>query len=90
MVEGEECDVYFDDGKIVWKKPTEETMIKRFRSQADLRQWGEGWRMGVVWVIWKILGSPEGVFEVEGGKVDGKLVLRDLAKESKDENSEKK
>jgi hypothetical protein len=98
MVEGDEWDVFFDSGKVVWKKPSEETMIKRLESQADLRQWGEGWRKGVVWFIWKILGSPEGVFEVEGGKVDGKLVLRDLAKgkrekqtaEGKDEKSEKR
>lgn len=98
MVEGDECDVYFGNGKIVWKKPSEEMMIKRFESQADLRQWGEGWRKGVVWLIWKIMGSPEGVFEVEGGKMDGKLVLRDLTKgqrekvptEGKDEKSEKK
>jgi hypothetical protein len=42
-----------------------------------------GWRKGVVWVIWKILGSPEGVFETEGGKIDGKLVLREIAEEKR-------
>ena len=82
MVEGEEWDIYIDEnGKLVWKKPSEEVLKKRFESQVDLRDWGSGWRKGVVWGIWKILGSPEGVFETERGKVDGRLVLRELGKE---------
>jgi hypothetical protein len=97
MVEGDEWDVSFENGKVVWKKPSEETLKERYENQVNLREWGVGWRKGVVWAIWKILGSPEGVFETEGGKVDGKLVLRDLEKEkggkvaSKDkEKTEKK
>ena len=82
MVEGNEWDVEFRGGKIVWKKPSEEVLTARLQSQVDLRQWGEGWRKGVLWMVWKILGSPEGVFEYEGGKKDGKLVLRDLSKSS--------
>ena len=92
MVEGDEWDVSFENGNIVWNKPSEATMRKRLESQASLRDWGEGWRKWIVWSIWKILGSPEGVFEVEGGKVDGKLVLRDLAREKsgkKEVNEEK-
>jgi len=80
MVEGDEWDVELQDGKIVWKKPDEEKMMSRLQSQVDFRQWGEGWRKGILWMVWKVLGSPEGVFEYEGGKKDGKLVLRDLSK----------
>jgi hypothetical protein len=80
MVEGDEWDIKFNEGKIVWNKPDEEKMMSRFQSQVDFRQWGEGWRKGVLWMVWKVLGSPEGVFENEGGKKDGKLVLRDLSK----------
>jgi len=80
MVEGDEWDVDFSGGKIVWNKPSEEQLTSRLQSQVDLRQWGEGWRKGILWMVWKILGSPEGVFEYEGGKKDGKLVLRDLKK----------
>jgi len=80
MVEGDEWDIDFVDGKIVWNKPSEEEMKMRMQSQVDLRQWGEGWRKGVLWMVWKVLGSPEGVFEYEGGKKDGRLVLRDLSK----------
>lgn len=83
MVEGEEWDVSFENGKITWKKPSEEVIKERYESQIDLREWGLGWRKGVVWVIWKILGSPEGVFDYEGGKLDGKLVLKELEKEKK-------
>jgi hypothetical protein len=78
MVEGNEWDVSYENGKIVWKKPSEEELKKRLESGAELREWGSGWRKGVVWSIWKMMGSPEGVFETEGGKVDGKLVLRDF------------
>jgi len=81
MIEGDEWDVSIDNGKIVWNKPSEATLKKRVESELDLRTWGTGWRKGVVWAIWKILGSPEGVFETEDGSVDGKLVLRDLQKE---------
>lgn len=84
MVEGEEWDVSFDNGKIVWNKPSEATMKKRIETELDLRSWGTGWRKGVVWAVWKMLGSPEGVFEVEEGEVDGKLVLRDLQREKRE------
>ena len=92
MVEGDEWDVDLVDGKIVWNKPSEEKMKMRMQSQVDLRQWGEGWRKGVLWMVWKVLGSPEGVFEYEGGKKDGKLWLRDLSKSTmvpKTQKSEK-
>ena len=82
MVEGDEWDISFDNGKIVWNKPSEETMKKRLQSAFELRQWGNGWRKWLVWSVWKIVGSPEGVFEVDGGEVNGKLVLRDLGKEN--------
>jgi hypothetical protein len=83
MVEGEEWDISYENGKLTWKKPSEATIKERYESQIDLREWGLGWRKVVVWTIWKMLGSPEGVFEYEGGKLDGKLVLRELAKEKK-------
>ena len=79
MVEGDEWDVSFENGKIVWNKPSEATMRKRLEKTAELRDWGTGWRKYVVWMMWKMLGSPEGVFEVQDGKVDGKLVLKELA-----------
>ena len=79
----------YEHGKITWKKPSEETLKRRYESQIDLREWGVGWRKGVVWVVWKMLGSPEGVFEYEGGKVDGKLVLRELGKEKSGGSKEK-
>jgi hypothetical protein len=84
MVKGEEWDVSYENGKITWKKPSEATIKERYKSEIELRQWGVGWRKGVVWVVWKMLGSPEGVFEYEGGKIDGKLVLRELNKEKKE------
>src|SRR5947207_9682561 len=89
MVVGDEWDVSYEHGKITWKKPSEETLKQRYESQIDLREWGVGWRKGVVWVVWKLLGSPEGVFEYEGGKIDGKLVLRELAKEKRGGSEEK-
>jgi hypothetical protein len=82
MVEGDEWDVSFENGRIVWNTPSEETMRKRLENEAKLRDWGSGWRKVVLWLVWKTMGSPEGVFEIEGGKVDGKLVLRELKKES--------
>jgi len=87
MVEGEEWDVSIDNGKIVWNKPSETTMKKRIESELDLRSWGTGWRKAVVWLVWKVVGSPEGVFETEDGTVDGKLVLRDLRKEKSERES---
>lgn len=92
MVEGDEWDVSFENGNIVWDKPSEEKMRKRLESTEELRQWGTGWRKYVAWTVWKLLGSPEGVFETEDGKVDGKLVLRQLSKGQSDkvEATEKK
>jgi hypothetical protein len=89
MVEGEELDVSLENGKVVWNKPSEATMRKRIESAVELRQWGEGWRKYITWGIWKLMGSPEGVFEVEGGKVDGKLVLRELKAERAGKKVEK-
>jgi hypothetical protein len=87
MVEGDEWDVSFENGKIVWNKPSEETVRKRIESEAQLREWGSGWRKPIVWGIWKMLGSPEGVFESENGKVDGKLVLKQLRSEGRGEKA---
>jgi len=84
MVLGEEYDVSFEGGKIVWNKPSEATLRKRIEAEQEVMDWGVGWRKGVVWGIWKVLGSPEGVFEVEGGRVDGRLVLRDLRREKRE------
>ena len=84
MVLGEEYDVSFEGGKIVWNKPSEATLRKRIEAEQEVMDWGAGWRKGVVWAIWKVLGSPEGVFEVEGGRVDGRLVLRDLRREKRE------
>jgi hypothetical protein len=80
MVKGNEWDVWYPNGKIVWVKPSAENFVERETEEAKYRQWGYGWRKWVVWAVWRGLGSPEGVFEVEGGKVDGKLVLRELGK----------
>jgi hypothetical protein len=88
MVDGDEWDVSFENGKIVWNKPSEATMRKRIESAVELRQWGEGWRKYVTWGIWKLLGSPEGVFEIEGGKLDGKLVLREWKEAKKIERKD--
>ena len=90
MVEGEEWDVSFENGQIMWNKPSQEMLKKRFANEAYLREWGSGWRKGVIWAIWKVLGSPEGVFETEDGKVDGKLVLRQLIKEADEKTEEPK
>ena len=84
MVLGNEYDVSIEGGKITWNKPSEETLKKRIEAEQDVRDWGSGWRKGVVYSIWKVLGSPEGVFEYEGGEKDGRLVLRDLKKESRE------
>jgi hypothetical protein len=84
MVRGNEWDVSMEGGKIIWNKPSEETLKKRIEAEQELRDWGTGWRRGVVYLIWKVLGSPEGVFEYEGGEKDGRLILRDLRKESKE------
>lgn len=84
MVLGNEWDVSLENGKVVWNKPSEATLKKRIETEQEFMDWGVGWRKGVVYLIWKVLGSPEGVFEYEGGKVDGKLVLRDLRKEKRE------
>lgn len=84
MVEGNEWDVTLENGQIVWKKPSAETVSQQVRAVHDFRQWGSGWRSYVLWGIWRLMGSPEGVYETEDGKVDGKLVLRDLQKKRKD------
>jgi hypothetical protein len=78
MVNGNEWDVYFENGKIVWHKPKQEVLAKRLEGRRQTRDWGLGWRKYVVWGVWKMVGSPEGVFETEEGTVDGKLVLRKL------------
>lgn len=84
MVLGNEYDVSLEGGRITWNKPSEETLKKRIEAEQDVRDWGSGWRKGVVYLIWKVLGSPEGVFEYEGGEKDGRLVLKDLKKESRE------
>jgi hypothetical protein len=86
MVEGAEWDVSFDNGRIVWNKPSEETMITRVEKKDEFRQWGSGWRKYILWGIWKVAGSPEGVFETEDGKI---LTLRDLRKEKESKGEEK-
>jgi len=78
-VDGEEWDVDFSGGKIVWNKPTIEQLKESYKQHEELRQWGEGWRKWIVWAAWKVMGSPEGVFETVEGKVDGRLVLRQVA-----------
>ena len=82
FVDGQEWDVDFSSGKIVWNKPTMEQLKESYKQHEELKQWGEGWRRWVVWAVWKVIGSPEGVFETVDGKVDGRLVLRQV-KEAK-------
>jgi hypothetical protein len=84
MVLGNEWDVSYENGKIVWNKPSEATLRKRIEAEQDLMDWGAGWRKGIVYLIWKVMGSPEGVFEYEGGQIDGRLVLKDLRREKRE------
>jgi hypothetical protein len=81
MVDGEEWDVRFQDGKIVWQKPSMEKLKQSLQQHEEFRKWGAGWRKWIVWSLWRIMGSPEGVFETEDGKIDGRLVLRQLREE---------
>ena len=89
MLNAYEWDVSFENGKIVWNKPSEETLKKQIEVVEQLRHWGIGWRKYVVWTLWKIMGSPEGVFETDQGTVDGKLVLRQLKQDKKGDGSQK-
>jgi hypothetical protein len=89
MMNADERDIAFENGRIVWKKPSEETVRKRIEDTHQLRQWGFGWRSYVLWTVWKVMGSPEGVYETDKGKLDGKLVLRGLKEGKKTEGSPK-